>query len=614
MVEVPLEIEAELPREFDGNALLASSGLPRKVKIKPQRDTLKLSTAYRADQLLADIVRTTLRGSPQDVQRVQDAVRAYVRTVRERRQEGATLLVQSNGRGKIEVTEQMPQAPLPLQSRTPPPPRSASFAPEALQGKPSADRVALLEKRLLELESAIPRILSEGAAGAEPGKWEERLALLEAKMAGLQNTVSRAAISAEVAGPGMERRSSAAAPRDPALRRNTAVEAFAEGLRDELRVRVKEQLDASARTSAVCDRAAALAAEAEQSLGAPRNGTAQRMRTMSALAAARQQALRRVQEEVDLYQPPDLLVAAQLVSRLEEKPSEPEPTAPLQALAEQLVRSAQGTDLPLRSEWLARTSTLCNWTLIEPAGGQSYDPELHDAVSAGGEQIAALAAPGLRRHDGSVLARARVLLVPARLATVEQPPPPEEVAKEVAAPELAAPAPQPEPAPPSDHAHLLWRDEPAPPELLLLGPESEIPSEPPVAASAARPAEPAQLELAAAPAAEGPAGAEPPGAQAPTLATGAAETAPSTNPGPPLTDPAAPLSPIVERGVTPADAQSAQGATSIEEPAKQKPDQSQEEVVEYEMDPAQSDEVHEHAEAGAEGAAASKPERSDQKS
>ena len=28
MVEVPLEIEAELPREFEGSALLASSGLP----------------------------------------------------------------------------------------------------------------------------------------------------------------------------------------------------------------------------------------------------------------------------------------------------------------------------------------------------------------------------------------------------------------------------------------------------------------------------------------------------------------------------------------------------------------------------------------------------------
>src|SRR3954470_24569861 len=71
MVEVPLEIEAELPREFDGAALLASSGVPRKVKIKAARDALRLSTAYRADQLVGDIVRTTLRGTPQDIERVQ---------------------------------------------------------------------------------------------------------------------------------------------------------------------------------------------------------------------------------------------------------------------------------------------------------------------------------------------------------------------------------------------------------------------------------------------------------------------------------------------------------------------------------------------------------------
>src|SRR5436853_7748112 len=101
MVEVPLEIEAELPREFEGAALLASSGLPRKVKIKAARDALRLSTAYRADQLVGDIVRTTLRGTPQDIERVQEAVTRFVRTVRERRQDGASLLVSSNGRGKV---------------------------------------------------------------------------------------------------------------------------------------------------------------------------------------------------------------------------------------------------------------------------------------------------------------------------------------------------------------------------------------------------------------------------------------------------------------------------------------------------------------------------------
>src|SRR5437660_1349365 len=75
MVEVPLEIEAELPRDFEGAALLSSSGLPRKVRLKAQRDALKLSTAYRADQLLADLVKIALRGTPQDVERVQNAAR-----------------------------------------------------------------------------------------------------------------------------------------------------------------------------------------------------------------------------------------------------------------------------------------------------------------------------------------------------------------------------------------------------------------------------------------------------------------------------------------------------------------------------------------------------------
>ena len=82
MVEVPLEIEVELPREFEGAALLASSGLPRKVKIKAPKDSLRLSTAYRADQLLADIVRTVLRGTAQDVARVQEASAGFVRKVR----------------------------------------------------------------------------------------------------------------------------------------------------------------------------------------------------------------------------------------------------------------------------------------------------------------------------------------------------------------------------------------------------------------------------------------------------------------------------------------------------------------------------------------------------
>src|SRR3954468_5791419 len=77
MVEVPLEIDAELPREFEGAALLAASGLPRKVRIKATKDSLKLSTAYRTDQLVGDIVKSSMRGTQGDIQRVQDAVNRF---------------------------------------------------------------------------------------------------------------------------------------------------------------------------------------------------------------------------------------------------------------------------------------------------------------------------------------------------------------------------------------------------------------------------------------------------------------------------------------------------------------------------------------------------------
>src|SRR5438132_14347415 len=120
MVEVAVGIEAERPREFEGAALLASSGLPRKVKIKAAKDGLKLSTAYRTDQLVGDIVKSSLRGTAADVKRVTEAVTRFIRTVRERRQEGASLLVSSNGRGKIDVIEQMPGVPRgPVSSITP---------------------------------------------------------------------------------------------------------------------------------------------------------------------------------------------------------------------------------------------------------------------------------------------------------------------------------------------------------------------------------------------------------------------------------------------------------------------------------------------------------------
>src|SRR5256885_321586 len=82
MVEVPLEIEAELPRDFEGAAVLSSSGLPRKVKIKAQRDALKLSTAYRADQLLAAVgepARGVLKGRGTAIEPFAEGLRAELR-------------------------------------------------------------------------------------------------------------------------------------------------------------------------------------------------------------------------------------------------------------------------------------------------------------------------------------------------------------------------------------------------------------------------------------------------------------------------------------------------------------------------------------------------------
>jgi len=132
-----------------GAALLASSGLPRRVRIKATKDSLKLSTAYRADQLVGDIVRTALRGAVNDIIRVQDAVMKFIRAVRERRQDGATLLISSNGRGKIDVVEAGATARF---AAAPPAP-----APEVPPSPAPPDRLAALERRVADLEAAIRR-------------------------------------------------------------------------------------------------------------------------------------------------------------------------------------------------------------------------------------------------------------------------------------------------------------------------------------------------------------------------------------------------------------------------------------------------------------------------
>jgi len=420
MVEVPLEIEAELPREFEGAALLAASGLPRKVKIKAQKDALRLSTAYRTDQLVADIVKSALRGTALDVQRVQEAVRKFVRTVRERRQDGAMLIVSSNGRGKIDVSEQLPQGGRGMASGSTPAglPRLATPV--------STDRFAGLERRLAELESGL----------APGGEGSVRIAQLEERFNSLQAQLSRALAAADVAGPWLEHQRPGAQviPRPEAsTRRTTAVEAYAEGLRQELLAGTSAAFGRSRTDTEHCDKAAALAAEAEL-LGAPADGTAQRLREASAQAAARQSALERLSQEIEFYAPADLPVAAQLLARLEDAPRAPDPTHSLEAVAQGVVRAANGGDCKPRTAWLKRVAALCAWQLFEPKRGEQVDPEWHQALDSGGDTVVRVACPGLKRIDGSGLVRARVQVDPAVASQPEEPDEPEAVPEPLAPP------------------------------------------------------------------------------------------------------------------------------------------------------------------------------------
>src|SRR5437660_7007921 len=384
MVEVPLEIEAELPRDFEGAALLSSSGLPRKVRIKAQRDALKLSTAYRADQLLADVVKSALRGTPQDIERVQNAARSFVRAVRERRQDGATLIVESNGRGRIDVSESMP------------PPAGAARAgaqPGTGTGQGTlSDRVAALERRVTEIESGFARLAPRTEdSGDRVSNLERRLASLEERPQG----------------PGVGE------PRRGVLKgRGTAIEAFAEGFRAELRDRVAGHLKAAEGAAARCDKAAALAVEAERVLRARAEGISDHLRAASGQAAAREQSLERVHAEVDLYRAADLPLAERLVSRLLEGPQLPDPTGPLERQAQSLVRAARGANPDELRAWLSRAAALFGWELIDPRAGEPLSPQLHVAVDSGGDRVARVAAPGVRRKDRSVLCRARVEMSP----------------------------------------------------------------------------------------------------------------------------------------------------------------------------------------------------------
>ncbi|TMB42478.1 MAG: hypothetical protein E6J58_01660 [Deltaproteobacteria bacterium] len=415
MVEVPLEIEAELPRDFEGSAQLASSGLPRRVRMRAPKDSLKLSTAYRTDQLAGDIVRTAMRGTVNDIMRVQDAVMKFIRAVRERRQDGATLVVSSNGRGKIDIAEHVP-AP-----RVASPPAAVAPAPEPPPRPappPPPDRLAVVERRVADLEAALSRV-------APSRDLADRIAALE-------QSFPTAPISRKPSHPLDEDPDRSPAP----PRRATAIEAYAEGLRMELRARAT---GAAAKARAAMergDRAAALAADAGI-LGAPQEGIAQELRDAAAHAAARQSGLTRLAEEIEFYAGSDLSMASQLLTKLEETTIAADPAPALESVSQAVAGAAKAAEGDARASWLQRAAALCAWQLVDPKPGQPLEPEWHEALDTGGTEIIAVVCPGLKRSDGTAITRARVLVDPKPKET--PPPAPEHAA--AAARAATAPAP-----------------------------------------------------------------------------------------------------------------------------------------------------------------------------
>jgi len=416
MVEVPLELEAELSREFEGSALLVSTGLPRKIRLKPQRDQLKLSTAYRADQLLADIVRVAMQATPRDLERVQAAARAFVRAVRERRQDGASLRIESGERGRIEIIESMPQGSGRTRSHPPPPPAQGTPVRPA---EPGQEERALpgtgvgrrpehtFEQRFAEMEAKLARLLPLADA---IGRLEERISRAENRIAELESRPVGPSTSPPEGQRGL-------------LRRATAVDAFADGLRKELHASVSTEMEKAVTATSRLDRAAGLALEAERTLGEAAVPHSDELRAASAEATAREEGLRRLQEELDLYAGGDVPLAERLVSRFRDGQKPPDPSGPLEALAKALASApAPNEDL---SKWLARAAPVCGWTLIDPNANDPVDGELHEACEAG-EVVQRVLVPGVKRSDGSLLLRARILAATrgaegAARGTVESP-------------------------------------------------------------------------------------------------------------------------------------------------------------------------------------------------
>src|SRR5262249_21798320 len=89
--------------------------------------------------------------------------------------------------------------------------------------------------------------------------------------------------------------------------------------------------------------------------------------------------------------------------------------------------------------WRPRAAALGGGGRIAPPAGEPLSPQLHVAVDSGGDRVARVAAPGVKRKDRSVLCRARVEVSPEARAAEAPVPEVEEVelfAEEVGAPVL----------------------------------------------------------------------------------------------------------------------------------------------------------------------------------
>src|SRR5258705_13460 len=240
----------------------------------------------------------------------------------------------------------------PASCPTPPPaPAQPSHRPQSPPPPAALARLAQLKKGIGALEAALTRPRSGGALVEGITQLEQKLA--PPAMAKISRTLG----SAETAGPGLENHAPQA--RNAQAPRRTAVEAYAEGLRAELRARAVAASGGVRTEVERCDRAAALAVDAEL-IGAPQDGTAQRLREASSQVAARQTALARLAEEIEFYGGPELPVASQLLARLEE-PAARVLAPSLEPVAQALVRAAQDDDRGARPCLLQRACALCSW-------------------------------------------------------------------------------------------------------------------------------------------------------------------------------------------------------------------------------------------------------------